>query len=197
VAILEVAQEPVTGLAEYGQIPIAFEVRQILDVSPARDAGLGFALTERFVEPPFVKDYDSVAAEHPSQWARRFDVSKWGLFAARLDGRRVGGVVVAHDTAGVAMLEGRHDLAVLWDIRVAPDARRHGVASALFAAAEAWAVDRGCTQLKVETQNVNVAACRFYEKQGCVIAQANYGAYADVPDEVQLIWCKSLSRVRA
>ena len=188
---VEVTQEPIAGLAEYGEIPIAFEVRRILDVS--QGAGARLVLTERLAEQPFVKDYDSVAAEHPSRWAQQFDVSTWGLFAARLDGRRVGGAVVAHDTAGVAMLEGRRDLVVLWDIRVAPGARRRGVGSALFAAAEAWGVGRGCTQLKVETQNVNVDACRFYARQGCVLERANHGVYADFPDEVQLLWYRSLA----
>jgi GNAT superfamily N-acetyltransferase len=36
-----------------------------------------------------------------------------------------------------------------------------GIGAALFRAAERWAVARGARWLKVETQNVNVAACRF------------------------------------
>ena len=69
------------------------------------------------------------------------------------------------------MLEGRHDLAVLWDIRVAPSSRRRGVGAALFCAATEWAAATGYQELKVETQNVNVAACRFYGRHGCELCE--------------------------
>ena len=90
------------------------------------------------------------------------------------------------------MLEGRSDLAVLWDIRVLPENRRRGVGAALFGAAEAWALARHCRQLKVETQNVNVAACRFYAHRGCVLRAAHDGVYPEWPDEAQLLWYKDL-----
>jgi len=55
---------------------------------------------------------------------------------------------------------------VLWDIRVSAAERGTGIGSALFRAAEDWARARGCGWLKIETQNVNAAACRFYQKMG-------------------------------
>lgn len=64
--------------------------------------------------------------------------------------------------------------------------------STLFRAAEAWARARGCRQLKVETQNVNVAACRFYARQGCVLTSVHHNAYPGLPDEIQLLWYKNL-----
>jgi ribosomal protein S18 acetylase RimI-like enzyme len=91
------------------------------------------------------------------------------------------------------MLEGRDNLAVLWDIRVAPEARGQGVGSALFRSAEEWAKARGCRQLKVETQNINVAACRFYARQGCVLIRVDRHAYPELPEETQLLWYKVLS----
>ena len=90
------------------------------------------------------------------------------------------------------MLENRTDLTVLWDIRIHPDYRRQGIGQALFRAAETWARSRGCRQLKVESQNVNLPACRFYAKQGCVLGAIDRFAYADLPDEVQLLWYKDL-----
>jgi GNAT superfamily N-acetyltransferase len=74
----------------------------------------------------------------------------------------------------------------------APDARGLGVGTALFRTAKAWAAQHGCGQLKVETQNINVPACRFYEQQGCTLRTARRGAYEAFPDEVQLLWYKSL-----
>src|SRR5437763_428050 len=159
---VEVNEEPIAALAEYAHIPITFEVGIVLDIEETSDNPGEFVLTERRLDTPYVKDYDAIEGEHPTQWAKLFDVTNWGLFAARMEGQRIGGAVVAYDTPGLDMLEGRGDLAVLWDIRVAPEARGKGVGSALFRASEAWASTRGCRQLKVETQNINVAACRFY-----------------------------------
>lgn len=189
---IQVREEPIAGLAQYARVPIAFEVHEVLDLV-VREGGLGgFGLVERRLDVPWMKNYDDYAGERPARWAIRFDVSKWGLLTAEADGRPVGGAVVAFDTPGVDMLEGRSDLAVLWDLRVAPEMRGRGVGAALFRAAEAWAVARGCHQLKVETQNINVPACRFYARQGCVLGVMNRFAYPTLPDEVQLLWYKDL-----
>ncbi len=51
---------------------------------------------------------------------------------------------------------------------------------------------RGCHTLKVETQNINVPACRFYQRMGCTLGTVNRFAYPDLPDEIQLIWFKNL-----
>jgi GNAT superfamily N-acetyltransferase len=184
---IEVAEEPMPDLAEYARVPISFEVRTVLDVTAEEDGG--FTLSERAIHPPYVKDYDT--HEGPETWAR-FDLRSWGWFAAHADGRRVGGAAVAFDAPGVDMLEGRRDRAVLWDIRVAPDARGHGAGAALFRAAEAWARARGCRQLQIETQNINVPACRFYAWMGCRLGAIDPAAYPTLPHEVQLLWRKDL-----
>ena len=189
---VEIADEPLTALEEHARISIAFEVDRVLDVE-VLDGGLGgIALSERKLEVAYIKDYDALEGEGPACWARRFDLSNWGLMAARWDGQRVGGAVVAFNTVGVHMLEGRTDLAVLWDIRVSPNARGRGIGSGLFQAAQAWAMKRGCRRLKVETQNINVAACRFYARQGCVLGAIHRFAYHQLPDEIQLLWYKEL-----
>jgi GNAT superfamily N-acetyltransferase len=188
---VEIAEEPAAALAELARIPISFEVRSVLDVAGPAEGGV-FILTERRLTVPYVKDYDAIEGEGPTSWARRFDVSNWGFLSARAAGRRVGAAAVAFDTPGVTMLEGRRDLAVLWDLRVAPDARGQGVGSALFRAAEEWARARGCTELKIETQNVNVPASRFYAAQGCRLAAIDRSAYPGLPDEIQLLWYKRM-----
>lgn len=188
---VEVATDPVAALADYASVPIAFEVRSVLDVSePAGESG--YVLTERRLDTPYLKDYDAVPGEHPSGWPGRFDVSSWGVFAARVEGRRVGGVAVAFRTPGLDPLEGRGDVAVLWDVRVAPEARGQGVGAALFRAAEAWARSRGCSRLVVETQNVNVAACRFYARMGCLLGAVDRDAYPSRVGETQILWYKDL-----
>lgn len=188
----EIVEEPLSALSEYGQIPIEFSVCRVFDVH-LKDSGLGrISLVERTLEKPYTKDYDALKGEGPTRWATRWNLSNWGLLSAFVGGQRIGGCVLACDTAGVDMLEGRKDLAVLWDIRVHPDHRRRRIGSRLFEAATAWAKKRKCRVLKVETQNINVPACRFYAAKGCVLASVNRFAYAELPDEVQLIWRKEL-----
>ena len=192
--IIDVTEEPMAALPEYARIPIIFTVDRVLDVTNRDDGSGGFALSERHLVVPYEKDYDAIAGEGPLQWSHRFDLSKWALFTARFAHGIVGGATVAFDTPGVAMLEGRPDLAVLWDIRVAPDARRQGVGSALFQRVEGWAQLHSCRQLKIETQNTNVRACRFYERQGCQLRAIDRTAYPDLPEEIQLLWYKDLPR---
>jgi GNAT superfamily N-acetyltransferase len=194
---IEVSEESMTAVAEYARIPIAFEVSEVLDVAGEPGGTGGFALSARRVGTPYVKDYDAIRREGPTQWARRFDVSKWALIAARVERQYVGGATVAYDTAGLEVLEGRSDLAVLWDIRIAPAMRRRGVGSVLFEAVEAWASAKRCRQLKVETQNINVAACRFYARHGCVLRAARRMIYSEFPEEMQLLWYKNLDHKRS
>ena len=187
--IIDTASIPGPHLAEYANVSIAFEVTSVLLAQPGT-AGT-FVLTERPVDQPYVKDYDALG-ERPETWAARFDTSRWGLLLARIEGRCLGGATVALDTSGLDMLEGRNDLAVLWDIRVASADRGQGVGRALFAAAEAWALTRGCRELKVETQNVNVAACRFYAAMDCQLRVVREHAYPDCPGEAQFMFYKTL-----
>jgi len=188
---IEITEQPLAALAEHARIDSAFEVRTVLDVaSPAGGFG-GLVLTERPVDAPYIRDFDDDRSG-AATWADYFDVSRWGLIAAHLDGQRVGGAVIAFDTPGVRMLEGRTDLAVLWDLRVAAEARGQGVGSALFRAVEAWAMARECRWLKIETSTVNVPACRFYARQGCLLGAIHRLAYPEVPEEAMLLWYKQL-----
>jgi len=191
---IELAEQAMTALPDYARVPMTFTVDRVLDVTNRDGGSGGFVLSERRLEVPYEKDYDAIAGEGPSQWARRFDVSKWALFTARVANRIVGGATVAFDTPGLTMLEGRRDLAVLWDIRVSPDARRQGAGSALFERVEVWARLHGCRQIKVETQNTNVSACRFYERQRCQLRAIHRAAYPELPEEIQLLWYKDLPR---
>lgn len=191
--LVEIAERPLSDLAAYGRIPIRFEVREVLECT-LHDGGLGgITLASRPLDSPYVKDYDAIEGEGPERWLERFDTSRWGLLVATAQGESVGGATLAFDTPGVEMLEGRRDLAVLWDLRVAPPARGRGVGAALFRAAVAWARASGCTRLKVETQNVNLPACRFYARQGCRLGAIHRFAYPSLPDEVQLLWYLELA----
>lgn len=188
----EIIEQSIADLTDYSLIPIAFEVRAILDVQVINRGLGGFILSERKNDPPYVKDYDARKGEGPTRWASQWDISKWGVISAFVNGSRVGGCVVAYDTPGVHMLEGRKDIAALWDLRMRPDYQHNGIGSRLFQSAVAWARKRNCRFLKVETQNINVPACRLYAKNGCVLGVINRFAYDEFPDEVELVWFKEL-----
>lgn len=189
---VHVTEERISRLAELSAISIAFPVERMLDVSLV-DGGLGgIVFSEVALEEPWLKDYDDTNSEGPATWAERFDVTNWGLIAARYGERLVGGAVIAFDTPDVYMLQGRSDLAVLWDIRVHPEARSAGTGTRLFQSAERWARRRGCLTLKAETQSINVPACRFYQRMGCTLGGIDRFAYPELPNEVQLIWLKHL-----
>ena len=184
---IEIFEQSPALLGSYGDIPISFTVDSQYQVEALDRGQGGWRLTEERARPPYVKDYDE-GGERPLRWLKRWDLANWAVLAAMRNGSRLGGAVVAWNTPGVDMLEGRDDLAVLWDLRVHPDHRREGVGSRLFQHAAAWARAKGCRQLKIETQNSNVRACKFYAKQGCYLGAVHPGAYPEFPDEVQLLW---------
>ena len=182
---IEIVEEPISALTAHATVSIAFQVDRILYIE---ETGSSLALVDRDVEHPYVKDYDTL--EPPLTWSQRFDVTRWGLLAAFLDGRRVGGAVIAFDTPELTILQDRRDVAALWDIRVDPVRRRQGIGTALFRAAEDWAASRQCKELRIETQNTNLPACRFYECLWCRLKEVNPGVYPGRPEEVQLIWSR-------
>ncbi|MFZ0060661.1 MAG: GNAT family N-acetyltransferase [Pyrinomonadaceae bacterium] len=189
---IEVTEHDLTDLTEYATITIAFEVRSLLDVTEDFETPGTFILSERHLSVPYVKDYDAIAGERPTDWARRFDLSNWRLFRALLNDVYVGGAIVAVRTPELTMLQGRDDLAVIWDIRVLPEIRGRGVGTALLRQAENWARVKSCRHFKVETQNINVGGCRFYAALGFELIEVNRHAYSEFPDEIQLIWQKVL-----
>ena len=190
--LIDIAQETSESLAAYASISIAFRVTEVVDRTALRTDGSTLPLITHQLAQAFVKDYDAYPGNAPLDWPTRFNVADWGFFAAYVGGERIGGAVVIVNDGNVDLLEGRSDLALLWDLRVDPRFRRFGVASALLTAAEVWARARASRVLKVETQNINVAACRFYARHSFALRAVNEHAYAEFPSEIQLLWYKTL-----
>jgi GNAT superfamily N-acetyltransferase len=178
-------------LSEYAKIPISFEVKSIFQVDLINNGLDGIRLHEEKVVVPYVKNYDSYDDGGPERWATQFNIHNWVIFLATDNNKPIGGATVAFDTPGVNMLCGRKDLAVLWDIRIHPDFRHKGVGTMLFQSAVEWSKKKGCKQFKVETQNVNAPACKFYAKQECklgAIDRYGYAGHPKVGHEVMLLW---------
>jgi ribosomal protein S18 acetylase RimI-like enzyme len=203
--VIQVVEGPVAHLDVYATIPISFVVSKRLDVD---QLWLG-EFAEISVEP-WTKDYDSL--EPIATLASRFDVGNWRMVWAEKGKKPVnapeglpllrvpspnsqlirsesliGGAILAWNTPEILMLEGRTDLAILWDIRVHPLYRGQGLGTALFDQAKSMAKKLGCVEMRIETQNTNVDACKFYRQMGCRLHSIHENAY-DGLDETKLIW---------
>lgn len=185
-----VRPESPASLTAYATVPARYETASVFDID---DAGGEISLRVRALPALFIKDYDAIPGNGPVDWPSRFDVDSWGLFSARNGESWAGGAAVSHD---VALLPAGDwaGASVIWDLRVAPAHRGRGVGTMLFTAAEEWARQKGSTHLFVETQNVNVAACRFYQRLGCAPRRVERGAYPEFPGEVLIVFGKSLVR---
>ena len=192
---VQIAQIGPERLGDYASIPSKFEVRSTLQVELIEGGLGGMLLRQVPVESTNIKDDDG-DGEIPSNWPKLFDVTNWGFFLALDGGRLAGAAAVAFDTRGILMLEARRDLAVLWDLRAHPAHR--GVGIPLFRHAAEWSRKHACRQMKVETQNINVPACRFYQRMGCQLGEIRRFGYAAVPavaQEVMLSWYLDLGGV--
>lgn len=102
------------------------------------------------------------------------------------------------DSVGDAGCEGQIVLSKNWngyalieDLSVRKASRRSGVGSALFEKAVDWAKSAGLPGLAAETQDNNLAACRFYAKHGMVIGSVDVMVYDNFPlvaDEKAVYW---------
>ena len=182
-------------LNEYAKIPISFTVNSEYEVKPPGKYSSEYRLKEKPVSNSYFKNYDDY--ESPLDWISKWDLKwnsdNWGFFLAINDScELIGGAAVAVNIPGMQMCEGKEDLAILWDIRVHPDHRGKGAGKLMFNAAIIFALSKNCTSLKIETQNTNVAACKFYKSMGCALKKVTRHAYSEYPDEIQFFWYKNL-----
>jgi ribosomal protein S18 acetylase RimI-like enzyme len=187
--MITIEQADTSCFAQYDTIPMRVRVeREYRLIKPDNGLG-GITFSETPIEP-YIKDFCVGKDESVTSWAH-WDLSHWGFFMAFDAEKPVGAAAVATRTDGVNMLCRREDLAVLWDIRVANDYKHQGVGSALFHAAVEWAKAQGMTQMKIECQNNNIPAVKFYHKQGAILGSVDEYAYYNNPyakGEVQFIW---------
>lgn len=155
--------------------------------------GLGGIILNETPVKSYIKDLGNYDAA--SKYEDSFDISNWAFFMAFDGDQPIGAATVATKTENVHMLEGREDLSVLWDIRVAEGYKHQGIGQKLFDLAVDWSIVNGFKQMKIECQNNNVPACKFYHKQGAVLSKIDEYAYhndIEVRDEVQFIWYLNL-----
>ena len=154
----------------------------------------GFHLVEIPVKP-YIKNF-CVGKDESVTRCEKWDISNWAFFMA-FDGERpVGAATVVTRTKEINMLSGMDDLAVLWDIRVDETYKHQGIGQILFDMAVKWSREQGIVQMKIECQNNNIPAVKFYHKQGAVLSAIDeYAYYNDLPEfrhELQFIWMLDL-----
>ena len=141
----------------------------------------GFTLVKTSVEL-YIKDFCVGDDESITRWEKRWDISNWAFFMA-FDGEQpVGGATVVSCTKEINMLSGRDDLAVLWDIRVDDAYKHRDVGQALFDMAVNWSREQGLVQMKIECQNYNIPAIRFYNEQGVVRSSPFFSVKSPLAD---------------
>jgi len=184
--VIKIKKTGPAQLNDYLKISAAFEVRDKL-ILKQTERGVEF-VSEK-ISVPYTKDYDLY--ENPSVWYKKWDLEKWGLFIAETEtGLTAGAAAVAYDTPELTLTEKRKDITVLWDIRVNPEYRRKGTGKLLFEKALEFTKLKNCSLMKIETQDNNTGACKFYSAMGCILSEINPGVYSEFPGEIQLIWHK-------
>jgi ribosomal protein S18 acetylase RimI-like enzyme len=140
------------------------------------------------VEPvtPYVKRYDPEIYDAQA-YLEKPDHAAW---LAYVDGQRAG-QILAHENPGLSEVEGWNRFAIIWDIAVDPPFRRRGLGRRLMEQAVAWTRARGLPGVMLETQHINVAACRLYERCGFVLGGFDACLYRGVMPgtrEIALFW---------
>lgn len=104
------------------------------------------------------------------------------IFFAFMDGELAGQIRVLKHWNAYAYID---------DIAVDAEYRRRGVGRHLIQRALEWARDKGFPGMMLETQNNNVAACRFYESCGFELGGFDVYLYKGLnrlTDEIALFW---------
>lgn len=151
--------------------------------------GLGGFVFEEVSVEPYIKDLSIY--ERAAEYENEFDITNWRFYLAFDGDIPVGAMTIVGKTEGLNMLYGREDACVLWDIRVADTYKHKGIGQKLLNMGILNARKDGYQQLIIECQNNNVAACKFYQKQGAVLSKIDMYAYYSDPEsrnEIQFIW---------
>lgn len=159
-------------LADAGTIDGSFTIDEKLVLS-AEDDQPRFAAVPL---PPRIKRYD------PTDYAAYVGRRGKAAFLAYAGGRPAGLVALSQSWNGFATVD---------EIIVDAAARKAGIGPALIGAAIGWAKARRLPGIMLETQNTNVAACRFYQRCGFALGGWDrflYQAIDPGTDEIALYW---------
>jgi streptothricin acetyltransferase len=147
-------------------------------------------LVERKLSTPFDKgnlyNFGEAEQELVRQRLRRPEETYQSV--AELDGRLIGLVEVE--------LQEWNDTAWLANLMIDLDYRRQGLGRRLWHRGLDFAREAGVRAMMIETQNTNLAACKFYERMGCQLVGLNEVFYTNdgAATEIALFWAYFLTR---
>jgi len=138
--------------------------------------------TEELFEKPYEKKYPDEELDY-SEYIGNPDKI---VFLAYMDNQCVGQIRLRRNWNNYCYVE---------DIAVARQCRRMGLGRELINTAIQWAKNGGMQGLMLETQDTNLAACRFYHRCGFVLGAVDTMLYGNLPnrDEKHLLWYKRFS----
>lgn len=179
----------------YDTISMNVDVRTVYKINRI-DNGLGGFNFEEVEVKPYIKDLSMY--ERATEYESNFDITNWRFYMAFDDEKPIGAMTIAGATPDLNMLSGRDDACILWDIRVIDEYKHQGVGQKLLDMGIEKAKADGYKQMIIECQNNNVAACKFYHKQGALLSKIDMYAYyheTDCKDETQFVWYLNLEEV--
>lgn len=146
-----------------------YETREIYQVDKTEsDAYTRFDIRLTPVDPPQRYDFYGDFIPEELEYYQRL-LERGHSFGAYL-GERLVGVALAE-----AMPEDQ--LIRVWEIHVHPEFQRQGIGRALMQRVFARAAQDGLKMVKLETQNTNVAAVRFYRSMGFALEALDISKY--------------------
>ncbi|HKJ61043.1 MAG TPA: GNAT family N-acetyltransferase [Hyphomicrobiales bacterium] len=106
----------------------------------------------------FGTTFETEARRLADQWIERLTSDDRVTFIAQLDGKDVGLIACAPYNGA--------DVAGLFSMWTAPEARKLGVGSRLVETVVMWAASKGYRTVALDVANTNIAAIALYEKFG-------------------------------
>lgn len=182
-ALIELRELRSSDVPNLTQIRPTYKSKTVLHVERS-GSGLEifWRLNEQPLAVPFNKgagyDFDEfVQADIAERLSRPDDTYQR---VAEYRGRLIGFVEVE--------LQYWNNSAILWNLMIDLDYRGQGLGRRLWHRAVEFARQCEVRAILIETQNTNVAACKFYERMGCQLCGIHEAYYEDEIGETALFW---------
>ncbi|MHA2270923.1 MAG: GNAT family N-acetyltransferase [Candidatus Hodarchaeales archaeon] len=164
------------NLNDFSRIDNSFEVSSVIELGMIQGE-IRYKIKE--VAEGWEKKYDTPRDFDPASVINNETAV---IFLAYLDGLIAGKVVLKKYWNNFAYID---------DIAVDRSFRRRGIGQQLLHRAISWAQEKGFPGIMLETQNINVGACKLYESCGFQIGgfdQLVYKAMNLPKDEIAIYW---------